>query len=264
MDREKTGQRNARELVNAAARQFLELVFPSNIYCVACGGIIDQTRPYALCDRCARAFHWANGRTCAKCGKILQDTYPRDICLDCRENARVFAKGYICVQYGMRERDLLLAFKYGGQAFVGEKLAEIMADRIAPEELDIDLIVPVPMHRRKQRRRGFNQADLMARRLAKKLSVPYAANLLLRTTDTPAMSKLNPVERRGNLEGAFGLAAGGERRVAGASILLVDDIYTTGSTGDACSETLLAGGAAEVRLISFAGGANRTASGLDD
>ena len=280
-------------------RNLMELIFPSNIYCIACGAIIDSSRPYALCDNCMRTFRWADGRTCDKCGKILQDTYLHDICIDCRENERSFTKGYACVQYGIHERDVLLSFKYGGKAYIGAKLAEIMADRLAGEimadrlageivadrltgeivadrltgeivadrpaggKLSIDLVLPVPMHKKKQKARGFNQADIVGRRLAARLSVPYAARLLLRTKPTPAMSRLSPQERRDNMEGVFAVAPGGPGRVAGKDILLVDDIYTTGSTADACSKVLFAAGAASVQVISFAAGANMMRFGSD-
>ena len=238
-------------------KHLLELLFPSSIYCISCRSIIDNSRAYALCDRCMNMFHWANGRTCEKCGKILQDHYMHEICTDCRENAHDFEKGYTCVQYGIHERDLLLSFKYGGKAYIGEKIAEIMADRIENEDLEIDLIIPVPMHKSKQKERGYNQAEIIAKHLAKKLSLPCSAKLLLRTGKTVAMSGLSPFERRMNMENAFSITERAAEKAKGKRILLVDDIYTTGSTVSACSQMLMAKGAREVRVITFAAGANR-------
>ena len=234
----------------------LETLFPSNIYCVSCRSIIDKSRPYALCDKCLGEFRWTNGRTCEKCGKILQENYVHEICFDCRESAHHFEKGYTCVQYGIHERELLLAFKYGEQTFIGEKIAEVMADRLEPENLKTDLIIPVPMFRRKQRKRGYNQADIIAKCLAKKLGLPYSCKLLLRTENTPAMSGLSSTERRLNMENAFCVANCAEEEIRGKKILLVDDIYTTGSTASACSKVLMEQGACEVRVITFAAGAN--------
>ena len=234
----------------------LELLFPSSIYCISCKSIIDSSRVYSLCDKCMSLFHWANGKTCAKCGKILQEQYVHDICTDCRESGHCFEKGYTCVQYGLHERELLLAFKYGGKAFIGEKIAQIMADRLESEDLEIDLIVPVPMHKSKQKKRGYNQAGIIAKELAKKLSVPYSDKLLLRQGNTLAMSGLSPFERRMNMEKAFSVPEYAVRKTAGKRILLVDDIYTTGSTASACTQTLMDKGAREVRVITFAAGAN--------
>ena len=237
-------------------KKILELLFPSNIYCISCGGIIDRSRIYSLCDNCARMFHWANGRTCEKCGRALQDDYIHNICADCRENEHFFEKGYTCAQYGINERKLLLSFKYGGKLYIGEKIAEAMADRLGGENLDADLIIPVPMYRKKQRKRGYNQAEIISEYLSKKMAVPYSGKLLLRTGDTAAMSRLAAAERRMNMEGAFSMAPGSEEKVKGKSILLVDDIYTTGSTADACAQALMASGARKVQVITFAAGAN--------
>ncbi|MCL1809082.1 MAG: ComF family protein [Clostridiales bacterium] len=238
------------------AKKVLELLFPSNIYCISCGSIIDNSRIYSLCDSCMGLFHWANGRTCKKCGKIVQENYPHDTCTDCRENHRYFEKGYTCVQYGIYERELLLAFKYGGKTFIGEKIADAMADKLKMENFETDMVTPVPMHERKQKKRGYNQAAIIARQLAQKLPAPYAGKLLLRTGNTAAMSKLSAEERRMNIENAFSIARGAEGRIKGKRILLVDDIYTTGSTADACSRTLLDAGAAEIRIATFAAGTN--------
>ena len=243
-------------MIRKIANSILELLFPSNIYCVSCKSIIDKTRPYALCDECMATFRWANGRTCEKCGKLLQENYVHDICVDCREIEHPFTKGYTCVQYGVKERELLLAFKYGGQSFIGEKIAEVMADRIRPENLEIDLVIPVPMFKAKQKKRGYNQAAVIAKCLSKKLGLPYSENVLMRIENTPAMSGLTSFERRINMENAFCLSQNLAGEVKGKSILLVDDIYTTGSTLAACSQILLEQGAFEVRVITFAAGAN--------
>ena len=237
-------------------KYLLELLFPSGIYCVSCKSIIDNSRVYALCDKCMELFRWANGRTCEKCGKIIQEQYPHDICADCRENGHYFEKGYTCVQYGVNERELLLSLKYGGNAYIGEKIALIMADRLETEDLEIDFIIPVPMHKSKQKKRGYNQADIIARHLSKKLSLPYLGKLLLRTGNTAAMSGLSAHERRENIENAFSVADKKAGKIEGKSILLVDDIYTTGSTASACARALIEKGARKVRVITFAAGAN--------
>jgi len=161
------------------------------------------------------------------------------------------------VQYGLNERELLLSFKYGGQTFIGEKIAQVMADRLAIEQLEIDLIVPVPMHKSKQKKRGYNQAEIIASSLSKKLSLPYSGKLLVRMENTLAMSGLSAFERRVNIENVFSMTNRAAQKIDGKRILLVDDIYTTGSTASACSRMLMEKGAREVRVITFAAGANR-------
>jgi len=237
-------------------KKLLELIFPSNIYCISCGSIIDNSRPYSLCDNCMKAFSWANKRTCEKCGKILQNDYPHDICTGCRECKPCFEKGFTCLQYGLQERELLLSFKYGGNTYIGEKIACAMADRLRGEDFSAGLVIPVPMNKEKKRARGYNQAGIIAKNLAVLLKLPYTEKLLIREGKTDAMSRLSPEERRINIENAFKVKENAPEKIAGKRILLVDDIYTTGSTADACSRALLSAGAAEVRFISFAAGAN--------
>ena len=236
--------------------QILDIIFPSSIYCISCRSIIDKSRPYALCDDCMTTFRWATGKTCEKCGKILQENYKHETCIDCRESDHEFTKGYTCVQYGVKERELLLAFKYGGQSFIGDKIADVMADRLVSENLEIDLIVPVPMHKNKQNKRGYNQAGVIAKSLSKKLALPYFEKVLIRTENTPAMSGLTSFERRINMENAFCLDESLAGEIKGKRVLLVDDIYTTGSTVSACSRILKEQGACDIRVITFAAGVN--------
>lgn len=236
---------------------FLDLIYPSNIYCISCGNIIDDTRPYSLCDMCVRSLKWANGRSCQRCGKILQDSYAPDLCTDCLEEEHIFKKGYTCVEYTAAERDIIHNFKYKDKAYLGRKLAEILYDRIEVEELEPDVVIPVPMHIKKQRIRGYNQADVMACSLAKLMGVPYEGKALIRIIETKPMSSLGALERKSNIQHAFVIRDNKKSELAGKRVLLVDDVYTTGSTADSCASVLLAAGAEEVFVITFASGANQ-------
>ncbi len=234
----------------------MELLYPSNIYCMYCGSIIDSSRPYALCDHCAKAFHWTEGKTCEKCGKILSADYRHSLCYDCRELDHAFDKGYTCVQYGLYERALLMDYKYNGKGYIGRKLGDILYDRMMQEEEEPDFIVPVPMHRKKEQKRGYNQAAVMARQLAGRWGIPYVPKLLERVKKTAPMRGLGAFERYDNLRGAIAVSEKWADRILGKRFLLVDDIYTTGSTMDACSEALREKGADRICVLSFACGAN--------
>jgi len=234
----------------------LEILYPSNIHCLFCGSAIDNTRPYALCDTCMEKFHWLGDKTCGKCGKLLPDDYRHDLCYDCRAFPRAFEKGYTCVQYGLYERGLMMDYKYRGKSYIGRKLGDILYDRMALENFHADYIVPVPMHEKKQQKRGYNQAAIMAKRLARRMEAVYIGNLLARCRETKPMKGLGSFERQENLRGAFAVQRGNRYAITGKDILLVDDIYTTGSTMDQCSKILLEAGANQVFALSFAAGAN--------
>ncbi|MDF3000096.1 MAG: ComF family protein [Bacillota bacterium] len=238
------------------AEGFFDLIYPSNIYCICCGNIIDDSRPYSLCDVCVRSMKWANGRTCSCCGKRLQDDYLPDLCTNCRDGGHLFTKGFACAEYGAAERDILHRFKYKDKAYLGRKLAELMRDRILSETLELDLILPVPMHKRKEKVRGYNQAAVLAKELARLLEKPYCRNLLLRSSDTEAMNRLGAEERSRNVQEAFVVSSRKNDLLRGKKVLLVDDIFTTGSTADACTDALLRADASEVFVFVFAAGAN--------
>jgi ComF family protein len=243
------------------ARIALDLLFPPSIYCMACGNLIDASRPYALCDACRERFGWANGHTCGKCGRSLRGDDARTLCADCADGGHLFEKGFVCVAYADC-RAVLHGFKYGGRAYYGAHIARVMYDRLLwdgalrGEAPGAELLLPVPMYRKKERKRGYNQADIAGRQLARLLALPYDGTLLARTRDTRVMSSLSGEERGANVRGAFALARGREDAVRGLRVMLVDDIFTTGSTIDACAEVLLAAGAASVRFIVFAAGAD--------
>lgn len=244
------------KIISSLAEGILDLIYPSNIYCISCGNIIDCSRPYALCDSCIRMVKWANGRTCGRCGKILQDGYEPELCTDCLEGEHFFEQGFTCAEYDQIERHLLHQFKYKDKAYVGRKLAEIMFERIQTEALSLDLIIPVPMYAGKERKRGYNQAAILASCLAKRMACAYGAKLLIRKSETEAMSRLGAAERRRNIQEAFTVPSKKLSIIKGKDILLVDDIYTTGSTADSCARVLLEAGARKVLVFTFASGAN--------
>lgn len=218
----------------------LELLYPSNIYCCCCGDTIDPDMPYSLCGRCVREIHWT-----------LTELETRDAG---GKALHLFSRGYSCARYESRTKQILRRFKYGSEPQLAKALARLMLERIEGEELRPDVVIPVPMYRRKERVRGYNQAALLAAEIAGELSVPFEERLLLRQKETGAMSALSAQDRSVNLGGAFRTAENAGQVLQGASVLLVDDIVTTGTTADECSKVLLEAGAKEITLLVFAAG----------
>ncbi len=240
-------------------RQWLKFVFPDGLYCFGCRALIDDSRPYGLCDDCMAKFHWANKKVCEKCGKIMEEEGVFIRCKDCRREEPDFEQGFTCFLYGLYEREVIQALKYGGAGYMADKLGALLWDRLKPElakGLWVDIMVPVPIHWKKKRRRGYNQAALLARRLGEFSGISVLEEGLERVRNTPAMSQLDRQQRAANLKGAFRLHPKAVNRISGKQILLIDDVYTTGATATQCTKVLKENGAREVYVLTLAAGAN--------
>ena len=167
-----------------------------------------------------------------------------------------FVKGFTCTRYGLYERVLVMDYKYHDKAWIGRKVGDILADRMQSESYRPDIIVPVPIHKDREAKRGYNQVELMARQYARLAGLTLDGRILVRTKNTLPMRNLGVAERIDNVRDAFSIRSSRGKNLAGKTILLIDDIYTTGSTADSCSQTLLQGGAKEVWLLTFASGSN--------
>jgi len=208
----------------------MDLLFPPSLYCSCCGNLIDETRIYNLCDHCVRHIKWDLDDSREKNGmKLLR-----------------------CAEYGIYERTLIFSLKYNGKKYIARDIAAMMKDRLELSETEFDIIVPVPMNRDKERKRGFNQTVLIGKHLAG-LTGHECLQLLKRTRDTAPMRGLSPTEREMNVKGSFVIDESiGREAAEGRKILLLDDFFTTGSTAEECRRILETAAPAEVVFLAFA------------
>lgn len=208
----------------------MDLLFPPSLYCSCCGNLIDETRTYNLCDHCIRHIKWDLDDSREKSGMRLLR----------------------CAEYGIYERTLIFSLKYNGKKYIARDIAAMMRDRLALSRIEFDVIVPVPMFRSKELKRGFNQTALIGKYLAK-LTGRECLEALKRVRDTAPMRGLSPSEREMNIRGSFVLAEGQTKAaLAGRRVLLLDDFFTTGSTAEECRRILETAGTAEIVFIAFA------------
>ena len=236
----------------------LGFIYPNSLYCICCGRLIDESVSYSLCKSCSDKISWANMRTCDKCGKLLGDHNPLSICYNCREHGHSFDRGYTCTEYGLYEKEIIFNLKYKRKTHLAPIIAEIMYDRLEATGLEEypDIIIPVPMHVTKERKRGFNQAALIAKELARLMGIEYRADIVMRCKSTGVMKRLSPEERLNNVRSAFEVYEGIRRKIFGKNIFIVDDIYTTGATVDSIARILKAAGVSRVDIVTFAAGAD--------
>lgn len=222
-----------KSLLSSFARSAASLLFPPN--CVHCG-----RNESLFCQSCedasTRLYAEKSCRTCAlpaaagRCDACLTNRPPLD---------RVFA----AFSYEDRIRDAVHALKYDDIRAIAPRLGGMLADRVAPDHLQVDAIVPVPLHPRRLRSRGCSQSALLAKELANRTGLPLRDDLLARTADTPPSAQAaNERSRRQNVVNAFRASP----EAAGKRILLVDDVMTTGSTLAACASALKKAGAPKV------------------
>lgn len=219
-------------------RSGLDLLFPP--HCAGCrrGGTL-------LCSACWQTMQPLTLPLCQRCGSPLPTTGAS--CTACRyHHSSLHGLRYVNHYQGPL-RKAIHALKYEGQQRLAQPLGLLLAEAFRRYRMETDGIIPLPLHPQRQQQRGYNQADLLARVCAAHLKVPYLENLVLRQRMTLAQVDLTFSERRHNVAGAFALASDALPRLAGyRSLLLIDDVSTTGATLQACAAPLAAAGIQQV------------------
>lgn len=235
--------------------QILDFAYPRNIYCIVCGIGILPSEEFSICPGCRSRISFIRGRACLQCGKPIAESGILDTCPDCLDKKRSFTRGFSCVEYEGAIKEIIHRFKYGRQRHLMHPLAAIMVHKMKAVGLtDVDRVIPVPLHKRRERQRGFNQAELLARVIAREMGWKLDKKVLVRLQDTRSQSDLTKQERQRNVRDAFSLFPGVSLK--GEKVLIVDDIYTTGSTMDSCSRALRQAEPEAIYIISLATGRN--------
>ena len=243
-------------LKTAVIGPLADMLYPTR--CLACG---EMTEVRGLCAACWRDTHFITGAACVKCGVPLvgeatglfaPTAEGADVCETCRRRPPGWDAGAAAVLYAGPARRVVLAFKHGDRLDMRDTLAEWMLPAGQPLLDRADLIAPVPLHWRRMLRRRYNQSAELARALARRTGRALVVDLLRRARFTTPQEGLDRHARAANQSGAFAVAPRHAARVAGRSVLLVDDVLTTGATLSACAEALRAAGAARVDVLALA------------
>ncbi|MDR7485268.1 MAG: ComF family protein [Armatimonadota bacterium] len=232
-----------------------DLLFPPR--CAACGA-----RDGEFCGRCRAGLRRIAPPLCAHCGDPLAAGQTRlhvgvavspataaPVCAACAVAPPAFAVARSLAVYEGPLREAIHALKYQGARRLGETLGVLLAEGVPPEVArEVAAVVPVPLHPSRLRDRGYNQAELLARPVARRLRVPWLPAALQRCRQESPQARSSAVARRVNVEGAF---APGVQAVWG-TVLLVDDVFSTGATAEACARALRAAGARQVHVMTLA------------
>lgn len=228
----------------------MHLLFPPR--CPFCDRVMFSSvflPPELVCDSCRGLPEYVREPVCKKCGKPLEDER-QEYCYDCARHQCAFIQGKALWVYQGEAKASIYRFKYHGRQeyakYYAQELFRVYGDWIKRKQ--IDALVPIPLSKRRLRQRGFNQSELIARELSKSSGIPVYGKFLARVRDTRAQKELNDEERKINLKKAFKTAS---NKVQLYHILLIDDIYTTGSTMNEAAEELGRAGAKEVYCLSI-------------
>ena len=219
-----------------------EWLFPAR--CPICGGVLPH-RVRQVHPACEAGLRYISGPVCMTCGRPVEND--EEYCAECAQRPMSFAGGVALLPYDGEVRESLLNMKYRGAReyadFYGARLAERWRDKLLLGKPEA--VVPIPVHPSRMRERGFNQAEDLARALGAELGLPVDTEILIRTKPTLPQKSYGYTQRQRNLSGAFALSG----PLPYSSLLLADDIYTTGATLEAASSLLREAGAEHIRPV---------------
>ncbi len=223
-------------------REIVDLLYPRR--CPLCDGVVDWGG--LICPVCEKKLTYIEEPFCRRCGKPLETE--EEYCFDCAKREHEYREGTALFVHQGAVRDSLYRFKYENKReyalFYAAQTARFRGEWIRRRR--VEAIVPVPLHKNRKKERGYNQAELYARHLGRSLGIPVIRNWLVRRADTRPQKELDRTQRKNNMKRAFKCK---KNIVQFKYILLVDDIYTTGSTVDAAAKALKQAGAQDVFFV---------------
>jgi ComF family protein len=224
--------------------KFLRILFPES--CPVCKNPSREHKIAPICQECWDEISPYNGTICQICGKPLISS-ASIICGDCISDRPAFKLARSFGLYEATLKDAINLLKYYGIKRLSKPLSDIMLTIKIP---GVDTILPVPLHKRRLRGRGFNQSALLAKHVAKQLRIPIIPDCLIKVRDTLPQVGLGAKEREKNIRKSFEVK--NKELVHGKTIMLVDDVFTTGATVRECSKVLKKAGARDIYVITLA------------
>lgn len=234
---------------NLNLHKCLDLLYPP--VCPVCGKVLEKRKDEDLlaCHNCCKKLVYIESPRCLKCGKPV-GTEETEMCYDCERIGHIFTQGAGVWAYSREIKQSIYRFKYHNKREYGKFYGKEMMARL--EQIvsgwNAEVLIPVPLHPSKLRKRGYNQAEIIALNFGREMGIPVNTTILRRNKKTLPQKELNDKERLKNLESAFIITT---NDVKYKRIILVDDIYTTGTTIDSCAKALIDAGAEKIYYVSL-------------
>jgi len=225
--------------------KLIDFVFPK--ICPVCNEIVSGGKG-GICNDCERKLPYIGDSYCMKCGKPVEED--EEYCRDCIRCTHEYKEGRAALVYDEITSKSIYRFKYNHKREFAKVYGRIIDERLGEKirSWDADVIIPVPVHKSKLKKRGYNQAGLIADELSKRLNIPVCNSLVVRNKATTVQKELSAAARQNNLKKAFNVT---RNDVKYRTVLIVDDIYTTGATVDAMARCLKGVGIQNVYFVSL-------------
>lgn len=221
----------------------IDLFFPRQVKCMFCKS---ETGEFGICDKCLEILPMIEEPSCNKCGgRLIGDG---SVCIECKGRKLDYDRCFCVLSYEEDVKQKIISFKQNGIKHIGETFAWLIERKFNELNLNVDMIIPVPINDNRLKERGFNQSEILAGELVSTGKVN--TNIIFRIIDTPHQTGLSRENREINLKDCFKVKD--KKSVKGKIILLIDDIYTTGSTLSECARTLRKAGATKVYALCLA------------
>lgn len=221
-------------LMKKILNKLANLLFPEKIKCMFCGKDIPDFDNKPYCDECENTLPFNKDNRCKICDlEIISNS---KICDYCKHTHKTFDKARAPFKYEARVRKTVLKLKSDNAKYLAVPMAKLMVNSLDEDMKEIDFIIPVPMTDKSIKRRGYNQASLLANEIGKILNKPVRSDILIKVKDSNPQKELNFKDRQNNLKGVFSI--NNRKDIKSKNILLVDDVMTTSATANICSDLL--------------------------
>lgn len=226
-------------------KNILDVIFPKR--CIFCEKALAIGEKERVCAECSKRMIYTSEPYCMKCGKELENT-EKEYCSDCEKRQHIYDRGVSVFRYGDDVRKAILRLKYSNRRENGKYFGSVMAKKYGQliRQWNAEAIIPVPIHSSRRRKRGYNQAEIIADELSQNTGVPVDSFLIERQKKTLPQKELNDNDRKKNVECAFKIC---RSIVKYKSVVVIDDIYTTGYTIDECARVLKNAGVKNIYFI---------------
>lgn len=229
-------------------QKLLNIVFPPR--CLSCHLKVNHAG--ALCSNCWNSMEFISSPSCSRCSNPFPYDLDDDLCFYCKEEPPQFTKAFAVVKYDEFSDKIIFALKYYDKTDLAFSISRLMLPKLKEIAGDIDLITCVPIHSNKLKKRGFNQAALLAKHIASEFNFKANPSILLKHKETTSQSGLTKNERLENIKGSVKINQKYNNEIFRKNVLLIDDVITTGATINECCKKLKIAGAKKIYVLTFA------------